>query len=176
MPHYTQFTLDEYASLLNRTFTPLFPRDNRPRTVTDTTEKGEEVLEFILPHPTDGRFSVSLQVDSYKGNVSTCSLRFGQAVVAAALSPEDALSAVKEIIEDHIVAIVRYKNQEAYENHRKANTSPAEWLYQMPDDEATLHRMLEKLQKPASFMEKLSGRYTGVFEIYRWSDNQLMAR
>ena len=176
MPHYTQFTLDEYASLLIRTFSPDFPRDNRPRTVKDTTEKGADVLEFILPHPADGRFSVSLTVSAARGYVTTCALRFGQAEVASALNPEDALPAMKEIIEDRIVAIVRYKNQEAYENHRKISSSPVEWLYQMPDDDTELKLMLEKLQKPAGFMEKLSGRYTGVFEIYRWSASQTMTR
>ncbi|MBQ3507500.1 MAG: hypothetical protein IJA91_03020 [Clostridia bacterium] len=176
MPHYTQYTLDEYASLLNRTFTPFFPRDNRPRAITDTTDKGAEILEFILPHPEDKRFSVSLRVNSYNAHVSTCSLRFGQAEVASTLTPEDALSAIEEIIEDRIVAVVRYKNQAAYENHRKASTSPAEWLYQMPDDESKLNRMLEKLRKPAGFPAKLSGKYIGIFEIYRWSGSQLLAR
>ena len=175
MPHYSQFTLEEYASLLTRTFSPQFPRDNRPRAVTDTTEKGEDVLEFILPHPADGRFSVSLTVSTARGYVTTCALRFGQAEVASALSPEDAPAAIKEIIDDRIVAIVRYKNQEAYDNSRKA-PSPSEWLYQIPDDEAELNRMLERLQKPAGFMEKLGGTYIGVFEIYRWSGSQTIAR
>lgn len=176
MPHYTQYTLEEYASLLNRTFTPRFPKDNRPRMVTDKTDKGEEILEFILPHPEDGRFSVSLQVNSYNTYVSTCSLRFGQAEIATSLTPEDAPAAIGEIIEDRIVAVVRYKNQAAYENHRKVSTSPAEWLYQLPDDEAELNRMLEKLKKPSSLPERISGKYTGVFEIYRWSGCQLLKR
>lgn len=176
MPHYSQFTLEEYASLLTRTFSPQFPRDNRPRAFTDTTEKGEEVLEFILPHPSDGRFSVSLTVSTARGYVTTCVLRFGQAEVASALSPEDALSAIKEIIADNIVAIVRYKNQEAYDNHRKVSSAPMEWLYQLPDDEGELTAMLDKLKKPASITEKLSGRYTGVFEIYRWSESRILAR
>ena len=176
MPHYTQYTLEEYAALLNRTFTPRAPKDNRPRLVTDKTDKGEEILEFILPHPEDGRFSVSLQVNSHNTYVSTCSLRFGQAEIAASLSPEDAPVAIEEIIEDRIVAVVRYKNQDSYENHRKVSTSPAEWLYQMPDDEAELNRMLEKLQKPASLLEKITGKYTGVFEVYRWNGRQLLKR
>lgn len=175
MPHYNRFTLDEYASLLTRTFSPKFPRDDRPRAVTDTTEKGEEVLEFILPHPSDGRFSASLTVSAARGYVTACALWFGQAEVASSLSPEDALSAVTEIIEDRIVAVVRYKNQDAYDNRRKA-PSPSEWLYQMPDDEDELNRMLDKLRKPASFMEKLSGKYVGVFELYRWSGSEVIER
>lgn len=176
MPHYTQYTPEEYAALLNRTFTPRFPTDNRPRMITDKTDKGEEILECILPHPEDGRFSISLQVNSNNNHVSTCSLRFGQAEIAASLPPEEVPAAIEEIIEDRIVAVVRYKNQESYENHRKVSTSPAEWLYQMPDDEAELNRLLEKLQKPASLPERISGKYTGVFEIYRWSGRQLLKR
>jgi hypothetical protein len=176
MPHYTQYTLEEYAALLNRTFTPRFPKDSRPRIVTDKTDKGAEILEFILPHPEDGCFSVSLQVNSCNSHVSTCSLRFGQAEIASSLTPEDAPAAIEEIIEDRIVAVVRYKNQEAYENHRKVSTSPTEWIYQMPDDEVNLNRMLERLQKPASPLERISGKYTGVFEIYRWSGHQLLKR
>lgn len=171
-----QYTLSEYAAYLTRTYAPRFPRDNRPRAVTDVTEKGEEVLEFILPHPEEGRFSVSLQAFPHRDAISFCSLRFGQAEVAGRLDPEEALAAVEEVISDRIVAIVRYKNREAYENHRIAAGGPAEWLYQLPDDEEALSQMLEKLKKPAAFWEKLGGGYTGVFEVYRWSGCEVIER
>ena len=171
-----QYTVEEYASLLNRTYIPRVSRESRPRTVTDVTDKGEEILEFILPHPTEGRFSVSLQAGTFKGYVSTCTLRFGQVEVAAKLDPEEALSAVDEIIEDRIVAVVRYKNQAAYENHRKSDAYPAEWLYQMPDHERALEDMLAKLNQPVTFWDKIGGQYTGVFEIYRWSRQHVIVR
>ena len=171
-----QFTLPEYAALLTRTFTPRFPRDNRPRAVSDTTDKGEETLEFILPHPEDGRFSVSLTVSGRKGFAGTCTLRFGQAEVASALDPEVAVAAIEEVISDRIVAIVRYKNRDAYDDCRKVSTAPMEWLYQMPDDEGALTAMLEKLKKPAAFFEKVSGKYIGVFEVYRWSGSEVIER
>ncbi len=171
-----QFTLTEYASLLTRTFTPRFPRDNRPRAVSDTTDKGEEVLEFILPHPEDGRFSVSLTAHVQRDLVAYCELRFGQAEVASRLDPEESLEAIEEILADNIVAIVRYKNRDAYDDCRKVSAAPMEWLYQMPDDEAELAAMLEKLKKPASFMEKVSGKYVGVFEVYRWGGSEVIER
>ena len=93
-----QFTLPEYAALLTRTFTPRFPRDDRPRAVSDTNDKGEETLEFILPHPKDGRFSASLTVSERKGIAGTCALRFGQAEVASALDPEEAIAAIEEVV------------------------------------------------------------------------------
>ncbi len=172
----SQYTVEEYAAFLTRTYLPRFPRDNRPRTITDVTDKGEEVLELILPHPEEGRFSVSLVAHTYKGYVSDCSLHFGQAEVARRLDPEEAVAAMNEVIEDRIVAIVRYKNRDAYDDHRKIGTAPSEWLYQTPDDDEELTDMLDKLKKPASFMEKLGGKYIGVFEVYRWSGSEVFER
>ena len=172
MPH---FTSDEYAALLTRTFTPLVPRDCRPRVVRDVTEKGIPVMEFLIPCPDTPQRSVTLTVCERRGVVDTCSLRFGQAEIAGALDSTDAISAMEEILSDHIIAILRYKNRDAYDSHRKA-APPSEWLYQLPDDEATLAAMLEKLKKPASIMEKLSGKHTGVFEVYRWSESEIIDR
>lgn len=171
-----QYTISEYAAFLTKTYAPRFPRDNHPRTVTDVTDQGAEVLEFILPHPEEGRFSVSLQAFPYRDAVNTCSLRFGQAEISGRLDPEEALAAIEEVIGDRIVAIVRYKNREAYENHRIAANGPAEWLYQLPDDGEELSRMLERLKKPATFLEKVSGKYVGVFEVYRWSGIEVLER
>ena len=173
MPH---FTLEEYAALLTRTFTPRFPRSNRPRAVSDITDKGEPVLEFILPHPENGRFSVSLTAHAIRDTVAFCTLRFGQAEVASRLNPEEALEAMEEILSDNIVAIVRYKNRDAYDDCRKVSAAPSEWLYQMPDDEGEMNAMLDKLKKSAGFMEKLSGKYVGVFEVYRWSGSEVIER
>ena len=171
-----QYTVEEYAAYLTRTYVTRFPRDNRPRTVTDVTDKGEEVLELILPHPEDACFSVSLTAYSDKGLISSCSLRFGRADVAKSLEPDEALDAIEEILSDRIVAIVRYKDQEAYENHRKVSTAPTEWLYQMPDHEEALEAMLRELERPATFLDRLVGRKVGVFEVYRWSENRLYKR
>ena len=74
------------------------------------------------------------------------------------------------------MAIVRYKDQEAYENHRKVSTAPTEWLYQMPDHEEALEAMLRELESPATFLDKLVGRKVGVFEVYRWSESRLLKR
>ena len=171
-----QYTPDEYAALLTRTYVPRFPRDNRPRAVSDVTDKGEPILEFILPHPESGRFSVSLTAHATKGAVIYCELRFGQAEVASRLDPEEALEAIEEILSDNIVAIVRYKNRDAYDDCRKVSAAPTEWLYQLPDDEAALTAMLEKLKKPAGLLEKLSGKLTGVFEVYRWDGSEVIER
>jgi hypothetical protein len=170
------YTLDEYAALLTRTFTSRFPRDCRPRAVSDVTDKGIPVMEFLLPHPEASQRSIILSACERRGFVECCSLWFGEAEIADAMDPTDAIAAIEEILADHIVAIVRYKNADAYDNHRKISTAPMEWLYQMPDDEAELTAMLEKLKKPAAFFEKVSGKYIGVFEVYRWSWSEVIER
>ena len=171
-----QYTAEEYATLLTRTYAPLFAANNRPRIVTDVSDQGAEILELILPHPQNGRFSVCLQASTLHGSVSSCALRFGQAEVASHLEPDEALSAINEVIENRIVAVVRYRNRNAYDNCRKASTSPSEWLYQTPDDEDSLAALMKKLKKPATFFEKVSGKYTGVFEVYRWSKSEIIER
>ena len=173
MPHYT---MEEYAALLTRTFTPRFPRDCRPRAVSDVTDKGIPVMEFLLPHPDASQRSITLSACERRGMVESCSLWFGEAEIAGAMDPTDAMAAIEEILADHIVAIVRYKNTDALDNHRKISTSPSEWLYQLPDDEGELTAMLDKLKKPATLMEKIRGKYTGVFEVYRWSGSELLER
>ena len=170
------YTLDEYAALLTRTFAPRFPRDCRPRAASDVTDKGIPVMEFLLPHPEASQRSITLSACERRGMVESCSLRFGEAEIAGAMDPTDAVAAVEEILADRIVAIVRYKNMNAYDNHRKISTAPMEWLYQLPDDEAALSAMLEKLKKPAGLLEKLSGKLTGVFEVYRWSGSEVIER
>ena len=170
------YTLDEYAALLTRTYTPRFPRDCRPRAVSDVTDKGIPVMEFLLPHPEAPQRSITLSACERRGMVESCSLWFGEAEIAGAMAPTDAMSAIEEILADLIVAIVRYKNADAYDNHRKISTAPMEWLYQMPDDEAELTAMLEKLKNPAGFFEKGSGKYVGVFEVYRWSGSEVIER
>ena len=171
----SRFTPDEYAALLTRTFTPLVPRDCRPRVVRDVTEKGIPVMEFLLPCPDAPQRSVTLSAHERRGVVETCSLRFGEAEISGAITPTDAISAIEEILSDHIVAILRYKNRDARDSHRRASP-PSEWLYQLPDDEAALTVMLEKLKRPASLVEKLSGKHTGVFEVYRWSGSEIIDR
>jgi hypothetical protein len=171
-----RYTSEELSALLLRTFTPRMPRECRPRIVNDVNDKGVPLMEFLLPHPDVPHRSIILSAWERRGFVETCSLRFGEAEIAGALAPIDAIAAIEEILADHIVAIVRYKNGDAFDNHRKISVSPAEWLYQLPDDEGELTAMLDKLKQPATLMEKLGGKYVGVFEMYRWSESSVYKR
>ncbi len=171
-----QYTTEQYAALLLRTFTPRFSRDNAPRVRTDVTDKGEEFIELTLPHPTEPRFSVSLEVSSYKKAVSTCALWFGQAEITGHLDPDKAIPAIEEILDGRIVALVRYKTEVGYDNRRKASSGGIQWLYQLPDDETELEAMLTRLRHPAGFFEKITANMTGVFEAYRWDACETIRR
>lgn len=169
-----QYTPEEFASLLTRTYAP-----HRPRVVWDTNDKGTKILEFILPHPTEPRLSVSLQSQAARGYADTCSLRFGQAEITGYLDPNNAIPAIDEIIGDRLVAILRYKNQDAYDSHRPTGKA-GQWLYQITDDEdddtPALEKMLARLKSPAGLMDKLSGKTVGVFEVLRWSGSEILKR
>ena len=173
-PH--RYTAEELTARLLRALAPRLPRECRPRIISDVNDKGLPVTELVLPHPEIPHRSITLSACERRGLVDVCSLRFGEAEITGALDPADAVAAMEEILSDNIVVIVRYKNRDAYDNHRKIASSPSEWLYQLPDDEEELTAMLDRLQKPATLVERLGGKYVGVFEVYRWSHSEVLTR
>lgn len=169
-------TAEELSSSLLRTLTLRLRGESRPRVSTDTDDKGNPLTELLIPHPTEPRFSVSLRMRERGGTVHTCDLWFGQAEITGALDPDDAEAAIEEIISDRIVAVIRYKNPAAYEDHRKSR----EWLFQLTGDEDSdapaLEALLARLASPAGVMDRLSGTYVGVFEVIRWSGCEVLER
>ena len=167
-----QYTPDEFISLLTRAFSA-----HAPRAVSDTDPKGAPVLEWMLPNPHNPRFSLSLQVKGGNAYVDTCSLWFGQVEISGHMDADTAASAIDEIISDRVIAILRYKNRDAYENHRP---SPRKWLYQLTDDEddesAELEVMKARLRTCPTLGEKISGKLLGVFEVYSWSAEEVIER
>jgi len=168
----TLYTLEEFATHLTRAFASY-----RPRVVYDTTDKGENTVEFLVPNPNEPRFSISLQAKGSQKWVEACTLWFGQAEFSGRLNPDMAISAIETILSDEVVAILRYKNEAAYDDHRLAGN---QWLYQLTDDEdddsEALEKMKRKLASPPSFADKLSGKMLGVFEIFSWSEAELIRR
>ncbi len=168
--------LEQYATALTRTFTGRTTPDTRPRTVFDVTEKGEEVLEFVLPHPEEPRHAVSLTVTVERGQEVTADLRFGQAEVATGLSADEAIAAIGEVLDGNIVALTHYKNRDAFDDRRLVTSGQAQWLFQMPDDADELACMTARLGSRANFVDKLTGKFVGVFEMYAWDRREMFAR
>ena len=167
-----QYSLEEYASFLTKAFSSY-----RPRIVYDVTDKGEKTMELLIENPVEPRFSISLQAISRHKLIDTCTLWFGQAEISGHLDPEMAPSAIATILDDELVAVLRYKNRDAYDNHRPSGN---QWLYQLTDDEdddgAALEKMKQKLTSPPSLADKLMGKLIGVFEIYSWSESEIVDR
>ncbi len=164
----SHFTVDSFAAHLTRTF--------GGHAAADTDGRGRPILEFHIPNPQDSRHSISLTASIFRGSVSLCSLWFGQAEATAVLKPEDAVPAIESILSGEIVAVVRYKDRDAYDDRRKASHGRATWLYQLPDDAEAYENMLKKLKISANAWEKLMGTATGVYEVYTWEDAALYER
>lgn len=165
-------TIDEFAVLLTKAFAPY-----HPRVIKDTNDKGGSIMEFVLPNPEHPRFAVSLQVREDKGYADTCSLWFGQVEISGYMDIHSVVSAIEEIISDRVVVILRYKNQNAYDDHRP---SSRKWMYQLTDDEdddsAALEAMKARLRTSPSLAEKISGKFLGTFEVFSWSENEVISR
>ena len=166
------YTAEEFSALLTRTFARY-----RPRVVYDVDNKGQKLMEFILPNPEFPRFSISLQATEIHKRVSTCTLWFGQVEILGRLDPDMVHSAIETIVNDQLVAILRYKNEDAYDNHRPSGN---QWLYQLTDDEdddsEALAQMKSKLSSKPTLMEKFNGKLVGVFEVFRWSGSEIIRR
>ncbi len=172
----SRYTPEEYTTHLLRAFAPRCPREAQPRVISDTAEKGEPILEFFLPHPTEPRRSISLTVSSERGLVSIGTLWFGQVEVTGALDPDEAIPAMEEILAGRLIAIARYKTRDAYDNRRKAGTGFVQKLYQLPDDAEAFEAMIHKLRTKAGVWDKLAGSMTGVFEVYSWDTAEIFER
>ena len=166
------YTIDEFATLLTRTFA-----QHHPRVIKDVNDKGIPVTEFMIPNPHLPRFAVSLQFHADGGYVDTCSLWFGQIEISGHMDADTAASAIEEIMSDKVVAILRYKNQDAYDDHRP---SPRKWLYQITDDEddesAELEAIKARLHSTPTLGEKISGKLLGVFEVFSWTSQEVIVR
>lgn len=167
------YTQEALASLLLKTFSGY-----RPRIIYDVTDKGEEVMELLIENPREPRFSIAFQAIGKRKQVDTCTLRFGQAEITGILEPDMAAPAIATILRDELVAVVQYKNDEAYDNRRPL--PKASRLFQLTDDEDDDSQELEKLKQrlsaPPSLMEKLTGKYIGVFEIFCWNESHIIRR
>ena len=110
------------------------------------------------------------------GYVESLTVWFGQARLPYSVQPYEVFEYINPIVNDQAVAIVRYKNRRAYDDHRQATDANSQWFYYLGSDTAAYEQMMEKLRTPASAWERFSGRHVGVFEIIRWSGSEVLER
>jgi hypothetical protein len=162
---------EEFISTLTRTFASY-----RPRTVRDVSEKGQRVLQMVIPNETCPRYSLSIDVTEYGRDISV-SLWFGQTEITNRLPQDDAAAAITEFLEDRMVTVARYKNRDAYDDCRPMERAR---VCQLSDDEeegeSELARLLARLETPATWLDRLLAHDTGVFEIARWSEVRIVER
>ena len=172
MQPYRPQTLAEFARQLTTTFAPY-----HPKTVEDVTDKGVRGVEFILPNPNQPRFAVTVQIREAGGVVDRCSLWFGQAEISGYMNPEQVIPTIEEIIAGRVTALLRYKNQNAYDNH---SPSGMQWLYQFTDDEdddtAAIAQMTARLLTTPTLLERISGKLIGYFEFFSWEKQWTIER
>lgn len=159
-------SMKELTVALSRAFSSYTPTVNE-----DVTDKGENLTLFVIPHPTEARYSVAVEAKEAHGQI-ICALWFGSVSIASTVPAEQIIAAVEEILSDRIVAVVRYKNRKLYDARH-----PSGWVrvFQLTDDqdsdEAALTALLARLETPPTLLDRLPGGFgAGVFEIARWDD------
>jgi hypothetical protein len=131
---------------------------------------------MVIPNEAYPRYSLSLDVTEY-GRELSVSLWFGQTEITDRLPEDDAVRAIAEFLEDRIVTVARYKNRDAYDDRRPMEKAR---IYQISMDDGEgqgdIDRLLARLETPATWLDRLLARDTGVFEIARWTDVRVVER
>lgn len=143
----------------------------------DVSDKGEPVTLFVIPHPTEARYGVAVEAKETKAGIR-CALWFGSVLIAPVIPDDQILAAVEEILSDRIVAVVKYKHRDAYDDRHPSGWQKVFQLTRDHDsDEGAFRALMTRLTAPPTFADRLpGGPGIGVFEIARWSSVSVVDR
>ena len=169
-------SLDELSQALMAAF-----RTHHPTVTRDHTDRGAELLQFLIPNPQFPAYGVSYEAEQDRGGDITGQLWFGQCELSGNLPAVDAIPALSSVLSGEIVTVIRFKNQTTFEDR---HPSGQQWVFQiLPDGEdgddsdgAAFTALLARLNSPISLRDRVSGVHIGIFEIARWDEVNIIRR
>lgn len=160
-----QTPVDQFFLSLTRAL-----RTYAPRVTSDTSPQGEDIRILTIPNPNESRWGLQFicpaEPDA-KGEIYG-SLWFGAVEITGHLSSDEAEGTLRAVLDGELTAVLRYKNEDAWTNHR-----PAAWqrvYVTAPGDEdiARLAALKERLSRPVTPIERIRGREIGLYEFATW--------
>ncbi len=158
-------TIEDSVALLRRKF-PAFSA----RAAYDVDSRGEDFCEIVMPSEKNSALPITVTVKA-----DGCLLSVGRihnVMGKTPISVEACISAITDVIEDRIVFVWGYKNDDDYADSK---TFMARFFAltgrddDMSEEYEDFLLMLER--KPNWFERKFTDR-VGVFELHRFSDSE----
>ena len=155
-------TIEETIGFFRRKFSKI-PQ----RVAYDADERGEDFCEIFFPNEINKNLPISVLI-----NDGGCFLSVGrlQNVMGdSPVAPEVCESAIRDVVEDRIVFVFGYKNEDDF-NESKVFFSRFFALTGREDDmSAEYEKFLLTLEKKPSWFEKKFSKKVGIFEISTYS-------
>ncbi len=156
-------TIQDSITYLRRQFPSISPRVS-----CDVDSDGEDFCEIFLPNDKNANLPISITVrdDGCLFSVG----RMHNVMGNKPISTEVCASAIRDVVEDRIVFVFGYKNDEDYDDS-KAFYHRFFALTGRDDDMSEEYEdFLAMLDKKPSWLEKKFSKMTGIFEISRFND------
>ena len=158
-------TIEESILYLRRQFPKI-----SPRATYDVDGKGNEFSEIFLANDKNVSLPISIKITA-----EGCFLSVGRmhsVMGNKPISTEACASAIRDVIEDKIVFVFGYKNEEDFENS-KARFHRFFALTGREDDMSEEYSdFIEAIKKKPTWLEKKLSKMTGIFEISAFSDSE----
>ena len=159
-------TIEESIAFFRRKF-PKFAQ----RVAYDVDDRGEEFCEIFLPNELNKNLPITIAVSE-----DGCTLSVGRmhnVMGDRPISPEACVSAINDVVENNIVFVFGYKNEEDFEDS-KVSFSRFFALTGRDDDMSEEYAdFLSTLEKKPNWFERKFSKMTGIFEISTFSDENV---
>lgn len=155
-------TIEETASYFRRKFSRI-PQ----RTCFDVDASGEDFCEITLSN--DINMSLPITVTATDNGCFLSVGRMHNVMGNKPISPEACESAIRDVIEDRIVFVFGYKNEEDYDNSKVFFSRFFALTGREDDMSEEYENFLSTLEKKPNWFERKFSKSVGIFEISTFS-------
>ena len=152
-------TIEDSIAYLRRSF----PKISKKVTY-DVDKKGRDFCELVLPNENNENMPVTITV-----NADGCRISAGRMMHISGereINVEDAVCAIDDIINDKIVFVFKYKNEDDFSDRRACDSRFFALTDREDDMSAEFDSLIKKIQAPLkNKFQKIFSQNVGVFEI-----------
>ena len=156
-------TIEDTISALRRAYP-----DISKKVTYDVDKKGRDFCELILPNENNENMPITITVNS-----NGCLISAGRMLNISGnneMTAQSAISAIEDILNDRIVFVYKYKNNEDFDDRKILDSGFFVLTGREDDTSGEFYDLVKKIEAPIkNKFDKLFSRYVGVFEILSFS-------
>ena len=156
-------TIEDTINMLRRAYP-----DISKKVTYDVDRKGNDFCEIVLPNPNNENMPITITVNS-----NGCLISAGRMLNISGnneMTVQNAISAIDDILNDRIIFVYKYKNNEDFDDRKILDSSFFVLTGREDDTSEEFYDFLKKIEAPVkNKFEKLFSQYIGVFEILSFS-------